>query len=469
MQSFGRVVSLRGHACVQGVEWNTQLLPLLGGRSGAAAACGLLPAFCLLCGAGQEELLWRKKQKRRGASQEEPEDIWGVLVCLWGISAALRGGLQAPRVPRASVAAGLSAACGISVLASRAQDMQMGCCCCMVFSGRNNAGAGPRAACLLSLPAVPATHVYRHDQPCVPELLYDQSRGICQGSALLWPGALLCPSAAQSTPHLLLTACLLLSCCPHTAVGQQLLMSPADASFAVRLWQVPWNNMTLFGQERQGSCGVCCESPRVLRMKFQDDLLLKILWLKCCLRFPSEPAALIMRSWWEGQANFGSKWDKSGFNRNLVTLLKITSSVGGQHLQLVDWQPAEAFVWAIIQAKVNFINPLFKQLVWSHRLVPVLENVRDTFWLDTRCTGKCRIISDMQAVFQPAELKIPWNGEHSERMLFAFADSSTEPNLLIFLEQITSPTQSVCLLGVLEESLLQSLSAPDICSHSYLN
>jgi len=197
---------------------------------------------------------------------------------------------------------------------------------------------------------------------------------------------------------------------------------------------------------------------------------LKILWLKCCLRFPSEPAALIMRSWWEGQANFGSKWDKSGFNRNLVTLLKITSSVGG-HLQLVDWQPAEAFVWAIIQAKVNFINPLFKQLVWSHRLVPVLENVRDTFWLDTSCTciGKCRIISDMQAVFQPAELKIPWNGEHSERMLFAFADSSTEPNLLIFLEQITSPTQSVCLLGVLEESLLQSLSAPDICSHSYLN
>lgn len=176
-----------------------------------------------------------------------------------------------------------------------------------------------------------------------------------------------------------------------------------------------------------------------------------------------------MRSWWEGQANFGSKWDKSGFNRNLVTLLKITSSVGGQHLQLVDWQPAEAFVWAIIQAKVNFINPLFKQLVWSHRLVPVLENVRDTFWLDTRCIGKCRIISDMQAVFQPAELKIPWNGEHSERMLFAFADSSTEPNLLIFLEQITSPTQSVCLLGVLEESLLQSLSAPDICSHSYLN
>lgn len=75
----------------------------------------------------------------------------------------------------------------------------------------------------------------------------------------------------------------------------------------------------------------------------------------------------------------------------------------------------------------------------------------------------------MQAVFQPAELKIPWNGEHSERMLFAFANSSTKANFLIFLEQITSPTQSVCLLGVLEESLLQSLSAPDICSHSYLN
>lgn len=48
-----------------------------------------------------------------------------------------------------------------------------------------------------------------------------------------------CPAAAWSTTHLPLTACVLLSCCPHTAAGQQLLMSSADASFAMRLWQMP--------------------------------------------------------------------------------------------------------------------------------------------------------------------------------------------------------------------------------------
>lgn len=31
---------------------------------------------------------------------------------------------------------------------------------------------------------------------------------------------------------------------------------------------------------------------------------LKSLWLKCCLSFPSELAALMMRNWWEGQVNF---------------------------------------------------------------------------------------------------------------------------------------------------------------------
>lgn len=184
-----------------------------------------------------------------------------------------------------------------------------GCCCCMVFSWSNGWGAGPRTACLLSLPAVPAAYVCQCDQPCVPELFYDQSQGPARALPYcgLWHCSAFLPCCSLEhnslAPHSLCAPVLLPSYSSRAAASHVLswcqlchevmanALKQCDFHWTGKagklwcvLWITPWLADEVFGWPS-----------------------LKSLWLKCCLSFPSELAALIMQNWWEGHVNFGSK------------------------------------------------------------------------------------------------------------------------------------------------------------------
>lgn len=97
--------------------------------------------------------------------------------------------------------------------------------------------------------------------------------------------------------------------------------------------------------------------------------------------------------------------------------------------------------------------------------------VKNVFWLDTSCTyiEEFKINSSIQAVFKTNRAQAMLNWEEFWMRACAFESGLTEWKPLRFLGKTISPTQSLCLLKVVEENALCSPSVSQLRNHYWWN